>query len=395
MKICLISNLYPPNIIGGAEVVVEKVAEALAKRDNEVIVITTYYNEEKFVETKNGVKIYRIDPLNVYKMYEHQSKPFFMKPLWHSIDLWNPHVYIKLKSILKKEMPDVVHIHNFKGFSLSAFDSVKSLNLPLIFTAHDYSLICMRANLMNSSGDICDDSSILCEQYNNIQRYLIDNKPDIIIAPSKFVIDKLKSNGLFKKVKGVVLPNAIESNHVKVNKNYDTLDFLYVGALEKHKGPEILIKAFNRIKENNIKLHIVGKGSEFLKLQEIALDNNRIIFHGFLRGKDLEELYKRANVLVIPSIWYDNSPMVIYESFMNSTPVIGSEIGGIPELVKKEYNGFLFKPGDIDELKAIMENIINEPNMLKNLENNAYLSSQNFDMDKHVYNLEKIYRELI
>lgn len=395
MKICLISNLYPPNIIGGAEVMVEKVAKALARKDNEVIVITTHYNEEKFVETINGVKIYRINPLNVYKMYDHQSKPFFMKPLWHSIDLWNLHAYSALKSILKKEMPDVVHIHNFKGFSLSAFDSVKSLNLPLIFTAHDYSLICMRANLMNGSGDICDASSGLCKVYNKIQGHLVDNKPDVVIAPSKFVIDKLKSNKLFKNVKTVVLPNANESNPIKINKNYDNIDFLYVGALEKHKGPEILIKAFSRIIEKNIKLHIVGKGSEGLKLQELASKDNRIIFHSFLRGNDLKELYKRANVMVIPSIWYDNSPMVIYESFMNSTPVIGSDIGGIPELVQEKYNGFLFKAGDFKELKEIMEYVIKNKAILRRLEQNAYDSSHEYDIENHIKKLETIYRELL
>ena len=155
MKICLISNLYPPCILGGAEVVVEKVAKNLAIKGHEVVVITTSYDEEA-VENVNGVKVYRVNPLNVYKMYDHPKKPSFMKPIWHTIDLWNIQVYKTLKSILEDENPDIVHIHNFKGFSLSAFQVVKKLNLPLVFTAHDYSLICMRANLLNSSGNICD-----------------------------------------------------------------------------------------------------------------------------------------------------------------------------------------------------------------------------------------------
>ncbi|MEL7668949.1 glycosyltransferase family 4 protein [Methanobacterium sp.] len=394
MKICLISNLYPPCILGGAEVVVEKVAKNLAIKGHEVVVITTSYDEET-VENVNGVKVYRVNPLNVYKMYDHPKKPSFMKPIWHTIDLWNIQVYKTLKSILEDENPDIVHIHNFKGFSLSAFQVVKKLNLPLVFTAHDYSLICMRANLLNSSGNICDAPSALCSVYNKIQKNLVDNKPDVVIAPSKFVIDKLKSEGLFKNIEAVKVPLGIEIGDKQEDKDYGTIDILYAGALSEHKGVHILINAFKNLKYENITLHIVGKGNDESKFKQIAKDDNRIIFHGFKTGKDLINFYKSANISVVPSIWYDNSPMVIYESLMCGTPVIGSRIGGIPELIENGYNGFLFETGNIGELEKILECVIENPSKLKELEDGALKSVQKYSMENHINKLIEIYESLI
>ena len=151
MKICFISNLYPPFVLGGGEISVKRTAEGLVKRGHDVLVITTSPNRKSLIEDINGVKVYRINPLNLYTMYNHQKQPEILKLIWHGIDLWNPHSYIVVKNILKKEKTDVVHINNFKGLSLSVFSAAKHLNLPLIFTARDHSLICPRANLLHGS----------------------------------------------------------------------------------------------------------------------------------------------------------------------------------------------------------------------------------------------------
>lgn len=397
MKICLISNLYPPFILGGAEVSVRRTAEELVKRGNDVIVITTSPERRTYVEKVNGVKVYRVKQMNLYSLYHHQEKHFILKPLWHIIDLWNPYSYKTIKDILKKETPDVVHVHNYKGFSLSSFKAVKSLNLPLIFTAHDYSLICMRANLLNSSGEICKKPSKLCEMYNKAQKEMVKNKPDLVLSPSQFVIDKLRLNGLFKGVKTLKVPLGIELNtNEKGNiRNYENLEILYMGTLGEHKGVHVLINAFKNIKNENIRLNIVGKGFYEKKLKDIAKSDNRIIFHGFLEGENLLKMYKKANITVVPSIWYDNSPMVIYESFMGGTPVIGSKIGGIPELIENGYNGFLFEAGNVIELEKILVDLIENPSRLKKLEEGALESVKKYSMENHINKLVEIYESLI
>ncbi|MCW3133201.1 MAG: glycosyltransferase family 4 protein [Methanophagales archaeon] len=395
MKICFISNLYPPFIIGGAETSVRRDAEGLRKRGHEVLVITTSQDRKSLIEDINGVKVYRISPLNLYTMYQHQKQPEIRKPLWHLIDLWNPHSYIVVKNVLRREMPDVVHINNYKGLSLSVFSAVKCLNLPVIFTAHDYSLICPRANLLHGSGEICKTPSIFCMLYNRIQKYLIDNKPDLVTAPSQFVIDKLKEAGLFKDVKTMKLPLGIELSDEKTEKGYDTIDILYMGELSKHKGVHILINAFKGLEFKKVKLHILGKGKDAEEFKKMAGYDKRIFFYGFVPDEELiMQLYQKANVLVVPSICYDNSPMVIYESLMNGTPVIGSRIGGIPELIEDGCNGFLFTAGDVDELKEILEDLMRKPSELKRLEDGAFESVKKYSMDMHIRRLEKIYYSL-
>ncbi|MGB9844830.1 glycosyltransferase family 4 protein [Methanothermobacter tenebrarum] len=393
MKICYISNLYPPMVLGGAEIVVEKIATEMARRGHEIIIITS--NDKNKPQTMaNNIKIYRL-PLNIYPIINFHKQNLTRRILWHLIDLININAYKKIKEILEKEAPDIVHIHNYKGLSTLSFKLVKDLNMPLVFTAHDYSTICIRSNLLNGKDQICEEQNFPCKIYNQIQRLLIDKKPDIVTAPSKFVLKKFESKGLFKDSKKIVLPNPIELKDENNKKTYDTIDILFVGSLSKHKGPHILIKAFQKVKGENLRLHIVGKGPYFEEMRKLARDDKRVIFHGFLRGKRLMDMYRMANVTVVPSIWYDNSPMVVYESFICSTPVVASGIGGVPELVRDGYNGFLFEPGNVDELANILNEISENPKILRKLEKGARKSSKKYDIKRHMSSLEKIYKGLI
>jgi len=246
MKIAYMTNLYPPSILGGAEIVVEKITKEIAK-EHEVIVITNNSkNEEK---TKDNIKFYKIKT-NIYPVKDQLTKPIILKPLWHTIDLFNIRAYSKIKDILKKENPSIVHIHNYKGLSPLVFKAAKDLKMPIVFTAHDHASICIRATLFNRRGEICENPRIPCKIYNKIQKLLIQDKLDIVTAPSNFVLQKLESKELFKNTKKVVLPNPVETGK-RIEKDYDNIDILFVGSLSRHKGPQILIKAFKKPKKIN------------------------------------------------------------------------------------------------------------------------------------------------
>jgi len=332
--------------------------------------------------------------MNIYQLYNSPEQPAMISPFFFIYDLWNPYSYVIVKKILKSEKADVVHINNFRGLSISIFSAVNSLKIPLIFTIHDYSMVCLMSTLLNSSENICTNPTRLCKIYVKIQKLIVDNKPGMVTAPSQFIIDKLKETGLFKGTKTLKFPLGIELKSIKTAKEYNIINVLYVGGLSWHKGVHILINAFNSLDYKNIRLHIIGKGKNEDEIRKLTSSDKRIIYHGFVLDKDLKGLYQKANVTVVPSIWYDNSPMVIYESLMHGSPVIGSRIGGIPELVEEGYNGFLFEAGNVGELKKIFENILHDTPQLQRLEEGAYESSKKYDINEHIRNLEKIYRDI-
>jgi len=364
MKICLILSLYNPYHIGGAEIYVERIAKYLAM-ENEVIVITTkpYENLRSLktsVEIQNNIKIYRFYPLNIYYTYNAPNLkiPDFLKLPWHIIDLWNMHSHFIIKKILKKENPDVVHTHNLGGLSAGAtFHAIKNLKLPLVHTCHDHSILCPYAILLCPfwKWKPCKYPKFPCKIYRGVKRKIL-HSPDILTAPSQFVLYNHIAAGFFKESKKIVLPLGIELGNFNFSKKSEyakNFNLLYVGELSKLKGVHVLIESFKKMPQEDVKLHIIGNGNYASTLNELAKGDERITFYGKFPNEDVQKFYKMADIVVVPSICYDNSPTVIYESFRSGTPVIGSNIGGIPELIKENYNGFLFESENIKQLNYV------------------------------------------
>lgn len=395
MKICFLSNLYPPNVLGGAEIVVEKMAKSMIERGHEVIVITTSPDEEEHILEDDSVKIFQLNTTKLYPTYKQTEPQGVKKPLWHLFDLWNGATLSAVKDILVRESVDIVHINNFKGLSLSCFKAGKDLNIPVVYESHDFSLICPRANLIRGNNTLCENRNFICNEYVNIQRRLLDDNVDLLISPSQFMIDKFHDNNFFNNVRCVKIPLGVEYSSNKTIKDYETIDITYIGTLGKHKGVHTLISAFKDIDNENIKLHIIGKGYDEDEFKQLAMDDDRIVFHGFVDNKDILKFYEQTNVFVIPSICYDNSPLVIYESFSTGTPVIGSNIGGIPELVMEDYNGFLFESNNPESLKKKLVKVIKNKELLKKLEDNAFNSLPDNSMETMIDQIISEYTKLV
>lgn len=395
MRICYISNLYPPHVLGGAEIIVEKTALEMIKRGHDVIIITTSPDNEKHVIQRDNTLIYQINTTKLYPVYKQTEVSGIKKPLWHVLDLWNKSTYNEIKNILIKENIDIIHINNYKGLSLSCFKAGKDLEIPVVFESHDFSLICPRANLIRGNNTLCQKRNIICNEYVKRQRKLIDNNVDLLVSPSNFMINKFRENGFFNNTSSVKIPLGVEYETIKSEKNYDIIDITYIGTLGKHKGVHILINAFKNIDNDNIRLHIIGKGYDENEFRDMSEDDDRIIFHGFIDNKEIKKFYEMSNIIVIPSICYDNSPLVIYESFSTGTPVIGSNIGGIPELITDGYNGFLFEAENSESLKDKLLKIINNKELLKEFENNSANTLPSKSMDIMINHLLDEYTQLL
>lgn len=400
MKICHISTaLYSPNILTGIEIYVRNLLRQLANNGHKASVITTSPKSPRVasVSKLDGVKVYSFYPLNIYERSESREKPLFMKLIWHGLDLlWNPHTYMVIRDILKREIPDVVHIHNFRNLSPSVFTAVKSLHIPLVLTVHDYSLICPKSSLLRSSGSLCNQPPLVCKLYKMVRGLAIDSKPDLVTANTNFMMSKQREHGLFKNVRFEKLPiTTFEVQGEKITKDFEIIDILYSGQLGKFKGVNILISAFRQLRHSNIRLHIAGTGRDREEFERMAADDSRITFYGAVHWERLTELYQQANVTVVPSIFYEPYGLVILESFRDSTPVIASNIGGIPELIEHGYNGILFEPGSVVELKDALENLIENPSELKRLGEGAFESAKKYDINANIIKLQELYEQLI
>jgi len=391
MKICIITPLYHPSALGGRERYITMLVSEL-KKNYDVVVLTTKNlledeNKEEFNE-----KIIEIYPKNVGSLYEMLTVPTtrmtFKKLLWHFFDIWNVTTYFEIKKALQSEKPDLVFINGIRGLSSSVFSAVKQCKLPHIYMIHDFELISRWSGLFRNGRII--------EKFNFIERLYLDymrkktSNISTVISPSKFLMDFHLKFGFFKNSKQFVVPNGtIVKDDAKVRDGI-AKDFLFLGQVVEHKGPQIAIKAIKKLQNKNVKLHIVGRGSYLDELKKLAANDDRIIIHGFVKDADLKEIFDKCSYAIFPSIWYENYPLVIYELMGNGIPVIASNIGGIPELVQDGYNGFLFPPGDVDSLAEIIKKITNDKNILLQLSRNSISTSRKFTLENQVNNIREI-----
>lgn len=312
--------------------------------------------------------------------------------------------FIKLLNDFK---PDIVHLNNIHSqLSPVIADIAYKSKIPIVWTLHDFKLVCPSYSCLRANA-ICE----LCfkNKFNIIKHRCLKgltgsllayieaifwNAPKIIkytskfISPSYFLKNKLTENG-FPSEKIKVINNFIDSNRIASEIHEKQNYYCYVGRLSKEKGIESLLKA--SAKTTDFKLLIIGVGP---LLEELRKEYNKchIIFTGIKTWKEVQELIQRSKFLVTPSICYENSPLSIIEAFAQGTPVLGANIGGIPELIKEGFNGLLFKSGDIDDLEYKVEQMFNTSFDSKAIMDDA---RKNYSSEIYYEKLIKIYEEIL
>jgi len=341
LKFVMTSTFYPPYHIGGDAIHVYYLANELAKRNHEVHII--HLLDSYYFKRKNK-------PNNEYNNHDnifiHSIKsPFGFLSISNSY-VFGKSIYIdgKIKTIIEEIKPDVLHHHNIAGFGSSILNYVGN---KTFYTAHDYWIFCPMANLMKKDGSLCNGHFSCCacpllyKRPPQIWRYRsnvnsILGKIDIVIAPSTYMKERLLDFGIRKNVE--VIPNFILDTETEGEAPYDFPYFLFVGVIERHKGVLDLVKTYASIKEQiNANLMIVGTGSLDEKLHRIIKDSgsDKIKLLGRVNDRELTTLYKNALAVVIPSIWPENNPYVAIEALVHGTPIIVSNIGGLPEIAEK------------------------------------------------------------
>lgn len=275
-----------------------------------------------------------------------------------------------LASMIEYVRPDIAHAHNIYGrLTTSVLDVLQEKGVPVVMTLHDLKLLCP-SYLMLNHGMVCERckgkrfyNAILTKCHKNsyaastiyaFETWLnhFRRKYDVVrffIAPSRFLLNKHLEYG-YSDDRFVYLPNFIDNSYIKPSYKKGKY-WLYFGRLSGEKGINTLLKAFLKF-ESKIPLIVAGDGPERRQLESHGIPNVR--FTGFLHGNALLKAISGALCVVMPSECYENSPLSVLEAMACGKPVIGSRIGGIPELIRENETGYLFEPGDIDDLLSKM-----------------------------------------
>lgn len=380
MKIAIISNLYKPYTRGGAEMLAHNTAKKYSQ-SNDVVVISTKPQKSLKNTIEDNIMVYRFRPKNIFYYLEDFKYPSYIRLIWRIIDVFNFDSYKKIKKILLQENPEVVITHNLVGIGYLIPKLIKKLGIKHIHTLHDVQLI-------NPSGLKFDEKvSMVNKIYAKITKILF-NSPDTVISPSEFLLNYYSKYKFFNKSKKQILKNPISQNIIvkesNKKKNTEFIQYLYIGQIEQHKGITNLVNAFKVWKNEKTKLTVIGKGSDLNKIKKIAKNIKNINILGFVENKKIPDYIQKTDFVIIPSLCYENSPNVIYESFAYATPILASKIGGIPELVTHE-NGFLFKPKQINDIiKAFDKSYKLSPKKYEEMSENALNKVKNLTLDNYL-----------
>ncbi|TQD25898.1 glycosyltransferase family 4 protein [Methanolobus vulcani] len=399
MRILMVIHGFPPFYMAGSEVYTYNLCQELTK-NNEVYVFTrienpyedsyTYYDEDY-----HGLKVRRVNkPQRDYTLTDKYL---------------DPKIDAVFEAFLEEIDPDVVHIGHLSHLSTNLPEIARKKGCSVIYTLHDFWLKCYRGQLIKPDLQICpgpsDENCLDCvkrtfkdkwdiEDVKVYRKHMDDviSQIDLLLSPSHFLLDFYKNNGVddkklvFSKYgfnKSIILPK---------KKNYENdskISFGFMGRVIPVKGIKILLEAFGELERSE--LHIFGSVGGQKVFLEKYVDKN-IFFDGSFDNWEINKVLERIDVLVVPSIWYENSPLVIQEAFMASIPVITSDIGGMAELVENGIDGFTFDTGNKDALKSIMKRIEDEPTILNGL--NVSSTKVRSIQDDAAF-VQELYREVL
>ena len=360
MKILMVNKFLHPK--GGSETYIFKIGEGLAKQGHEV----QYFGmEHEGRIVGNDIHEYTQD------MDFHQTG--LGRLLYPFKILYSREAKKKIAKVLEDFKPDVVHVNNFNFqltpsilYGIKDYAKKSKKHIPIIFTAHDYQLICpnhmmlrplndelcdrcIRGSFVHCTKGRCIHGSLIKSLLGSIEGYLYRflgtyQNFDKVICPSEFLEQKMILNTVFQG-KTIALHN-FKTTGLEDYKEVVCSDYiLYFGRYSKEKGIATLLKVCQQLPD--IPFVFAGEGP----LEEDINQVGNIANVGFKTGKELKELIQNAKFAIIASEWYENCPFSVMEAQSYGTPVLGADIGGIPELIQDGKTGELFKSGDQEELK--------------------------------------------
>jgi len=401
-KILICCNAYPPNFIGGAELIAHHQAKQLQSLGHNVIIFTGDVREQG---KRHSLRREDYDGLPVYRVrltYEDYDPKF--------VNFTNKDLEEYFKTILKKFSPDIVHFHNLIGLSVGLIHITKQQGIKTVLTLHDYWGVCFKNTIINNKNEICRNFTQCTEcmeviPHENNRNIPIRMRQDFIamqledidafISPSQYLADTYIRSGIPQE-KMHVIWNGIDVgkfSHIKKVPDPDHIRFTFIGYFGKHKGIRVLLDALQYLNnKQKITINLIGDGELFTQYKNEVKDTKlKDIVKFWGKIKNIEDAYEQTDVLILPSIWPENQPVSITEAMSAGIPVIASNGGGIPELIDHGKTGFLFEMGNARDLAKKMSELIEEPGQIIVFGNNAFEKIKTNTLENQVKKIIEVY----
>lgn len=385
-RIAFVVHKFPPESLGGTELYCWSLARALTEAGHEIHIFyptPQLLPGEETIE-REGVHLWRV-PLPDSRLSENPVSQY-----WHTFrDLG---IEAAFQRFLAEVKPQLVHFQHVQGVSARLIELAAPL--PRVVTLHDYWFFCANSQLIRPDRRPCDGPSTGCRNcvdcateradlqwmkslrplvalpfaYRNHYLRKLADEVDLFVAPSGFLRDQYIRHG-FPADRIIVVENGLDERKLAVSSTTPLPDppvrphFGFLGSLAWQKGVHILIEAFNQLGEE-ASLTIYGSEQLFpdyvAHLKDLAQHPN-IRFAGILPPQQVGAALRQMDCLVVPSLWYENSPLVIQEAYGVGVPVVASRLGAMPEKVEDGRAGRLFEAGNVDDLTAVLRDLMAHP----------------------------------
>ena len=383
MKILYLVHQFYPEYQSGTEKVILNQAIMAQRNGLKVKVISYSFYPDAYYDNENNGILYKE---HLYKGIPVLAFKYKLPPINLHISLESEALHQFARKIIDVEAPDIIHV----GHPMRVHEFIqvaREKNIPYLVTLTDFFFMCPKVILAPDRRSLCSGPQKgaacrdLCGEFSQefiqkrlgIGRSILQNAK-AIVSPSKFLANLFTQE--FDGLKIQIIYHGIQHKYIKPNdKVYSgkkSLVFGYAGSLAYHKGVHVLLKAFEGIKDENLKLVLYGSGEEsYVKqLKDIAGKDRRVSFAGIFSEEQVGDVYSKIDVIVTPSTCYESYLLVLHEALASNVPVIASNLGGMAEKIKDGFNGYTFIPGVSNDLRRKMELIIHDTSILDELKSN-------------------------
>jgi glycosyltransferase involved in cell wall biosynthesis len=427
MNILLTSHQFFPQFTAGTEVLTYSVARELISRGHVVHVLTGFPDS---VELDDGDRCdeYEFHGIHVYR-FRHSYSPMGGQVSMIEIGYDNHLATAYFERIIDKFKPDLVHFFHFNRLGTGLIESAALAGIPRFMTPTDFWTICPTSQLLLCDGSFCagpTKSGGNCLKHfaqttqggmiAKIAQWLPDSYADLLIRITQqgvlphyprraeviAIADRLSRNvRRLNQLNGILAPNSLMRELLlrfgvapdKVTEAAYGIDIEttqsgptsvepggplrigFIGTLANYKGCHVLIEAFKALSDSNAVLKIYGREEDFpdyvRQLRTSATQYPRIEFCGTFPNTAISQVFAQLDVLVVPSLWYENTPLVVYSAQAARCPVVASNLPGLAAVIGHEENGLLFAAGDPGDLALQLSRLIHEDGLLHWLSNNA------------------------